>query len=88
MSAASLRSSLVHAPFPEALLKVLHVCLIMFLVDQIKIEYLRNNIYIYFIWLIRVDGGDLPDHAEKREGTEPLRPLAVTSVPVPRRATE
>jgi hypothetical protein len=52
MSAASLRSSLVHAPFPEALLKVLHVCLIMFLVDQIKIEYLRNNIYIYFIWLM------------------------------------
>lgn len=52
MSAASVRSSLVHSPFPEALLKVLHVCLIMFIVDQIKIEYLRNSIYIYFIWLM------------------------------------
>jgi hypothetical protein len=52
MSAASVRSSLVHSPFPEALLKVLHVCLIMFILDQIKIEYLRNGIYVYFIWLM------------------------------------
>ena len=49
-SSLGIRSSLVHSPFPEAFMKVLHVCLVMFLIDQIKIEYLRNDIYVYFIW--------------------------------------
>ena len=44
-------ASLVESSFSEAFMKILHVCLIMFLVDQIKIEYIRNNIYVFFIWL-------------------------------------
>jgi len=44
------RSSLVRDPFPEAFMKVLHVLLVIFVIDQIKIEYLRNNIYMYFVW--------------------------------------
>lgn len=45
------RSSLVSSPFPHAFMKVLHVWLVMFMLDQIKIEYLRNNIYLYYVWL-------------------------------------
>jgi O-antigen ligase len=52
MSTASIRASLVSSPFSHAFLKVLHVMLFMFVIDQIKIEYLRSNVYIYFIWLI------------------------------------
>jgi len=52
MSVKSIGVSLVSSPFPQALMKVLHVCLIMFIIDQIKIEYLRSHIYIYFVWLI------------------------------------
>lgn len=44
-------SSIVSAPFPQAFMKVLHVWLVMFMFDQIKIEYLRNNTYIYYVWL-------------------------------------
>jgi hypothetical protein len=32
-------------------MKVLHVCLVMFLIDQLKIEFIRNNVYVYSIWL-------------------------------------
>ncbi len=49
-SLSGLRSSLVRSPFPEALMKVLHVSLVIFIIDQIKIDYLRNNIYLYFVW--------------------------------------
>lgn len=49
-SSLGIKSSLLYSPFPEAFMKVLHVCLVMFLLDQIKIEYLRNDIYVYFIW--------------------------------------
>jgi hypothetical protein len=52
MSAKSIAVSLKSSPLPQAFLKVLHVCLIMFLIDQIKVEYLRNNIYTYFVWLL------------------------------------
>jgi hypothetical protein len=52
MSVGSIGASLVSSPFPQALMKVLHVCLVMFIIDQIKVEYLRNNIYTYFVWLL------------------------------------
>jgi O-antigen ligase len=52
MSVRSIGASLVSSPFPQALLKMLHVCLVMFILDQIKVEYLRNNIYTYFVWLL------------------------------------
>ena len=51
-SLPGIKSSLVSSPFPEALMKVLHVCLVMFIIDQVKIEYLRNINYVYFVWLI------------------------------------
>lgn len=44
------RSSLVRDSFPEAFMKVLHVSLLIFIIDQIKIDYLRSNIYMYFVW--------------------------------------
>jgi hypothetical protein len=50
-SLAGYRSSLVRSPFPEALMKVLHVSLVIFIIDQIKIDYLRNDIYMYFVWI-------------------------------------
>jgi hypothetical protein len=45
------KSSLVSSPFSHAFMKILHVWLIMFMIDQIKIEYLRNDIYVYYVWL-------------------------------------
>lgn len=50
-SMPGIKSSLVSSPFPNALMKVLHVCLVMFIVDQIKIEYLRNITYVFYVWL-------------------------------------
>ncbi len=50
-SLRGLRSSLTDSTFSEALMKILHVCLVMFIIDQIKIEYLRNDIYSYYIWI-------------------------------------
>ncbi|MGD1047193.1 MAG: O-antigen ligase family protein [Candidatus Krumholzibacteriaceae bacterium] len=47
---SGIRSSIVRDTFPEAFMKVLHVLIVMFIIDQIKIEYLRNDIYMYFIW--------------------------------------
>lgn len=49
-SSIGFRSSLVHDSFPEALMKVLHVSLVIFIIDQIKVDYLRSTIYIYFVW--------------------------------------
>lgn len=50
-SLTAVRDSIVSAPFPQAFMKVLNIWLVMFMIDQIKIEYLRNNIYIYYVWL-------------------------------------
>ena len=47
---SGVRASLGASPFPEALMKILHVAMIIFLFDQIKIEYLRNVKYTYFVW--------------------------------------
>lgn len=49
---SGLKASIVRSPFPEALMKILHVMIIIFLFDQIKIEYLRNSKYTYFIWFM------------------------------------
>lgn len=46
------KASIVSSPFPEALMKIMHVMVIVFLFDQIKIEYLRNDKYTYFIWFM------------------------------------
>lgn len=51
-SLMSVRESLVDSPFEVGFMKILHVCLVIFTIDQIKIEYLRNDIYGYFIWLV------------------------------------
>ena len=45
------RCSIVSAPLPQAFMKILNVWLVMFIIDQIKIEYLRNNIYVYYVWI-------------------------------------
>ncbi len=50
-SIPGIKSSLVNSPFAEAFMKVLHVCFVMFCIDQIKIEYIRNEKYVFFIWL-------------------------------------
>jgi hypothetical protein len=50
-SIPGIKSSLVNSPFPEAFMKVLHVCFVMFCIDQIKIEYIRNDKYVFFIWI-------------------------------------
>jgi hypothetical protein len=47
---AGFHSSLVRSPFPEAFMKVLHVSFVIFAIDQIKIDYQRNNLYMYFVW--------------------------------------
>ena len=49
---SGVKASIVTSPFPEALMKILHVMIVIFLFDQIKIEYLRNNKYTYFIWFM------------------------------------
>ncbi len=43
--------SLTDASFARSLMKVLHVCLVIFIVDTAKIDFLRNNIYLYFVWI-------------------------------------
>ena len=51
MSLGGIHASLANSPFPEALMKILHVCFVMFVIDQIKIEYLRNDRYVFFVWM-------------------------------------
>jgi len=46
------KASLMRSPFPQAFLKIMHVVIVVFLLDQIKIEYLRNKIYTFFIWTL------------------------------------
>jgi len=49
---AGIHASLTDSPLPEAFMKIMHVVLIIFLFDQIKIEFMRNNMYIYYIWFL------------------------------------
>jgi len=44
--------SLARSPFALGFMKIMHVVLIIFMIDQIKIDYLRNDIYMYSIWLL------------------------------------
>lgn len=44
--------SLARSSFPLGFMKVMHVVLVIFIIDQIKIDYLRNEIYMYSIWLL------------------------------------
>lgn len=52
MTTAGIHASLATSSYPEALMKIMHVVLLIFLFDQIKIEYLRNSKYTYFIWFL------------------------------------
>jgi O-antigen ligase len=52
VSMVSIKESLIHSSFSAGFLKVLHVSLVIFIIDQIKIEYLRNDIYGYFVWFL------------------------------------
>ncbi len=47
-----LKASVLSSPYPQALMKILHVVLVIFLFDQLKIDYIRNRIYTFFIWLL------------------------------------
>ena len=49
---SGVRASMTKSSFPEALMKIFHVIILIFLFDQIKIEYLRNSMYTYFIWFL------------------------------------
>lgn len=43
---------LAHPSYTEAYLLIVNTQLILFMVDQVKIEYLRNSIYQYQVWLL------------------------------------
>lgn len=47
---AGVKASLIHSPFPEAFMKILHIVIVIFLFDQLKVEYLRSNVYTFFVW--------------------------------------
>ncbi len=76
-----IRSSIVTSSFAEGFMKVLHVCLVMFCIDQIKIEYLRNEKYVYFIWflfgLIIATGNVIKKNREKT--AEPVPPPEISA---------
>lgn len=40
-----------HPSYPRAAMTMLYICLIMFMIDQIKIDYIRNSTYTYFVWI-------------------------------------
>jgi O-antigen ligase len=44
--------SLTSTNYPRSLLLVWHIVLTVFLIDQLKIEYLRNQHYQFFPWII------------------------------------
>ena len=68
-------SSLIRSPLPLAFMKALHVSLVIFIVDQIKIDYLRNEIYEYFIWLffamIAATAAIIRNESRARENSSP-----------------
>ena len=51
-SVKEVRQSLVTAPFSLALMKALHVSLVILIIDMIKVDFQRNYIYMYFVWII------------------------------------
>lgn len=50
-SLISAKDSIVTSSFSRGFMKVLHVWILMFMFDQLKIEYLRNSVYIYYVWI-------------------------------------
>ena len=44
--------SLTNIPFSKSLLLVLHVIVLIFAIDQLKIEYLRNTAYPFIAWFL------------------------------------
>lgn len=44
--------SIARSIYPEALLLVLSVSFVIFVIDQIKIDYARNDLYMYFMWIL------------------------------------
>jgi O-antigen ligase len=50
-SLPELRQPLATAPFSRALMKTLSVSLVILMIDMIKVDYQRNHIYTYFIWI-------------------------------------
>jgi hypothetical protein len=51
-SSLTFGSSVLRSAYPDALLMILNVSLVIFVVDQIKIDYPRNDLYMYFIWIV------------------------------------
>jgi hypothetical protein len=51
-SMKEVRQSLVTSPFPSALMKALHVSLVILIIDMLKVDFQRNYIYMYFVWII------------------------------------
>lgn len=45
-----IHSSLINSPFSEAFMKILQVSLLIFVIDQYKIEFLRNETYMFYVW--------------------------------------
>ncbi len=41
-----------HADYSRAYLLIAHVQVVAFMVDQIKIEFMRNSIYMFQVWLM------------------------------------
>lgn len=50
-SSITLGGSMKKSSYPEALLMALNVALFIFTIDQIKIDYPRNEIYMYAVWI-------------------------------------
>ncbi|MBI4721267.1 MAG: O-antigen ligase family protein [Chitinivibrionia bacterium] len=45
-------STMFDSSFPRAFMLILHVDLVIFAIDELKIDYLRNQEYTLFVWLI------------------------------------
>jgi O-antigen ligase len=51
-SSIAFGSSVLRSAYPDALLLVLNVSFFIFVIDQIKIDYPRNDLYMYFVWIV------------------------------------
>jgi O-antigen ligase len=84
-------SRLDHPAYAASLLVPLRAMLILFLVDQTKIDYLRNEIYMYLVWLffgLTVAASRIAAEQEQRgvaplpaEGVSRRRPLPWSAAP-------
>lgn len=44
--------SMFDPSFVRALMLILHIDLVIFIIDEFKIDYLRNDTYVYFVWFL------------------------------------